>query len=219
MRRRCPPHSALAAEGYLLSHVAASPVVLGVESPRGLKPSRRADSYGAAKAAPLQGEGSGSLLFCWDWWVLVPVALLGSVLAVPYFLTHDFGRIGIALQRGFALVCHQRPERSFWIFGGPIAVCARCLGIYLGAAIGLLIKTSRSIALRLLIAAALINALDAATELAGLHGNWLGVRFVLGMALGSAGALLIWSSMPDVTPAGTGSGIHETSRPRTSVLG
>ena len=30
------------------------------------------------------------------------------------FLTHDT-RIGVALQRGFALVCHQRPERCFWL--------------------------------------------------------------------------------------------------------
>jgi len=196
VRRRGPPHSALAAEGHLLSHVAAPPVVLGFESPQGLKPNRRADSYGAAKAAPFQGEGSGSLLFCWNWWVLVPVALLGSVLAVPYFLTHDFGSAGVALQRGFALVCHQRAERSFWIFGAPVAVCARCVGIYIGAAIGLLVRTSRSIALRLLIAATVINGLDAVAELVGLHGNWMGVRFALGLVLGAAGALLISSSIP-----------------------
>jgi uncharacterized membrane protein len=145
--------------------------------------------------------------------VLVPVALLGSVLAVPYFLTHDFGPVGVALQRGFALVCHQRPERSFWIFGGPVAVCARCLGIYLGATVGLLVRTTRSIALRLLIVATLINALDAVTEVAGLHGNWMGVRFGLGLALGAAGALLISSSISreDTSPAEAGSNIKDSA--------
>jgi len=150
----------------------------------------------AHKAAPLRSGSSGNLLFPWNWWVLVPIALIGAVLVVPYFLTHDFGPVGVALQRGFAVVCHQRPERCFWIFGMPVAVCARCLGIYLGATVGLLVRTSRRIAVRLLIAAAAINLLDASTELAGLHGNWLGVRFALGMVLGTAGALLISASLP-----------------------
>ncbi|MBA7705236.1 hypothetical protein ES703_114060 [subsurface metagenome] len=32
--------------------------------------------------------------------------------------------------------CHQIPERCFSISGKPIAVCARCLGIYLGIVFG-----------------------------------------------------------------------------------
>jgi uncharacterized membrane protein len=35
-----------------------------------------------------------------------------------------------------SLVCHQRPERSFHVAGVQYPVCARCTGIYLGAAIG-----------------------------------------------------------------------------------
>jgi uncharacterized membrane protein len=34
-----------------------------------------------------------------------------------------------------ALVCHQRPDRSFVAAGRPWPVCARCSGIYLGAAL------------------------------------------------------------------------------------
>lgn len=33
-----------------------------------------------------------------------------------------------------SLICHQRPERSFHLWGAQLAVCARCAGIYLGAA-------------------------------------------------------------------------------------
>lgn len=137
------------------------------------------------------GEHSEFRRPAWTWWMLVPLLLAGAALAVPYFLTHGFLTLGLALQRGFALVCHQRPERSFWLFGGSVAVCSRCLGIYLGAALGLLFRTSRTIALRLLIAAAALNLLDATSEWAGLHGNWLAVRFVLGLALGVTGAMLI----------------------------
>ena len=31
-------------------------------------------------------------------------------------------------------LCHQRPERSFRLFGAQMPVCARCAGIYAGAA-------------------------------------------------------------------------------------
>ena len=34
-----------------------------------------------------------------------------------------------------AMVCHQRPERSFHLASTQFPVCARCLGIYLGAAV------------------------------------------------------------------------------------
>jgi uncharacterized membrane protein len=34
-----------------------------------------------------------------------------------------------------ALICHQRPERSFWMWSAQMPVCARCAGIYLGAAV------------------------------------------------------------------------------------
>jgi uncharacterized membrane protein len=131
----------------------------------------------------------------WNWWTLAPLALVAAVVAAPYFLTHGLLAMGLALERGFAIVCHQRPDRSFWIFGAEMAVCSRCLGIYLGAAAGLLFQTSSRIALRLLIAAAALNLLDAMTELTGWHGNWLAIRFALGLLLGATAALLISSSV------------------------
>jgi uncharacterized membrane protein len=131
----------------------------------------------------------------WNRWTLVPTALSLAAVSVPYLLTHRSFYIGFALQHAFALICHQRPERSFWIFGAPVAVCSRCLGIYLGATIGLLFRTSRRVALQSLIAATMVNLADWSTEFAGLHGNWIFVRFFLGLALGAAAALLIASSM------------------------
>ncbi len=37
----------------------------------------------------------------------------------------------------FAPVCHQISERSFFVFGFPLAVCTRCLGIYTGSLLGM----------------------------------------------------------------------------------
>jgi hypothetical protein len=35
-----------------------------------------------------------------------------------------------------SFICHQRPERSFELAGAQLPVCARCLGLYAGAACG-----------------------------------------------------------------------------------
>jgi uncharacterized membrane protein len=156
---------------------------------------------GTAEAAPLHAQTTessefGRLVLHWTWWVMIPVALVSAALGTPYLLNHGFLPIALALQRCFALVCHQRPERSFWIFGAPVAVCARCLGIYVGGTIGLLARTSRRIAFRLLVAAAASNLLDAISESLGFHSNWLDVRFMLGLLLGITAAALVVSSLP-----------------------
>ena len=135
-------------------------------------------------------------------WAIAPLAFACAAAIVPYCIVHHLAAASYALQQGFALVCHQRPERSFWIFGAPVAVCARCLGIYLGAAIGLLLRTSQRLAFRLLLVAASMNLLEALTEVIGLHGNWLEFRFVLGLALGvSAGMLLVSAQVGTTEPS------------------
>src|ERR1700676_5562362 len=100
-------NSALAAEGTRRSN----------RLPPGLKPDSSRSPNGAAKAAPLQNPMFSSATFRWTWCTLLPMTFVAAVIAAPYFLTHGFLALGIALERGFAIVCHQRPERSFWIFG------------------------------------------------------------------------------------------------------
>ena len=134
-----------------------------------------------------------------SWCAIVPAIFAGMAVATP-FLLHSLPALGLALQRGFALVCHQQSQRSFFLFGGSVAVCARCLGTCLGASAGLLVRVPRSLARRWLMAAVAINALDWAAELSGVHGNWVSARFALGFALGVASAMLIASAEATKTP-------------------
>ena len=39
----------------------------------------------------------------------------------------------------FEPICHQLPERCFLVAGEPLAVCARCLGLYCGFWLGLVL--------------------------------------------------------------------------------
>jgi uncharacterized membrane protein len=82
----------------------------GFERPRWFAPTLAGLSTGwavAIGAAPKAGLGSGA----------------GAVAAGLVYL------VG-------AVVCHQRPERSFHIDGVQLPVCARCTGLYLGGALG-----------------------------------------------------------------------------------
>ena len=40
---------------------------------------------------------------------------------------------------GIAFMCHQRPDRSFFIKGKQLPLCARCTGILIGYILGIII--------------------------------------------------------------------------------
>jgi uncharacterized membrane protein len=60
-------------------------------------------------------------------WVALLVA--APVLSAP---------LAAILYAAGAFLCHQLPERSFYLGGFQLPVCARCLGLYGGAALGTL---------------------------------------------------------------------------------
>ena len=66
------------------------------------------------------------------WFVALQLATFASSrpsLPTPVYLL-SFGTYLVG-----SLLCHQRPERSFFLWGSQMPVCARCLGIYAGAAL------------------------------------------------------------------------------------
>ena len=126
---------------------------------------------------------------------LVPIGLACAAIASPWLLKHS---PVLGLRRGFALVCHQRPDRSLVLLGGTVAVCARCLGIYLGVALGALVRVAHQFAMRLFLAVGVINLIDWLAELSGLHGNWMFERFAVGFALGASAAMLVVASAGEV---------------------
>ncbi len=75
----------------------------------------------------------------WSALTLLALLLAASLFAAPWASAHGHTALAQALYDGFAYVCHQIPSRSFHFEGHPLAVCARCTGIYAGFALGVLL--------------------------------------------------------------------------------
>ncbi len=75
------------------------------------------------------------------WTLAVVSAWIGVVFAAPYAEAHGFW-VAPFINRFYHSVCHQMPERSFFCWGHQLAVCHRCLGLYLGFWSGIVILPS-----------------------------------------------------------------------------
>ena len=63
---------------------------------------------------------------------------ISAIFCAPYLKSQSSPLAGF-LYAVFSPTCHQIPSRCFYAFGYPAAVCARCLGIYAGFFLGVLI--------------------------------------------------------------------------------
>lgn len=78
----------------------------------------------------------------WATWACVTgVALLwlGLIAGAPLAAADGREATAFVIYQGLKAVCHQMPERAFWVAGHPLAVCARCFGIYAGFAVAVLL--------------------------------------------------------------------------------
>ena len=100
----------------------------------------------------------------------------------------------------FRMMCHGMVERSLDLFGVPMPICARCVGIYAGLLAGLAVfwllpllreKVMRPIAF----AAVTPLALDGLTQLTGLRESTNPLRIATGVVAGLAFGLWILSAV------------------------
>lgn len=96
-----------------------------------------------------------------------------------------------------ALICHQQAERSLRVSGAPLPVCARCFGLYAGAALGaglslawLLAGRVRGRGRRAALPAVRLAIVVSALPTALL---WLGEY---GLSLSVSGPLRAWGAVP-----------------------
>lgn len=117
--------------------------------------------------------------------------------------------LATAMYTAGAVICHQIPERSFHLAGFQFPVCARCLGVYAGAAVGASIHAlgvliassarwrilSPRAARRVFLVSALPTLLTIGLEWGGVWPGTNVVRAMAGLALGVGGALVVMSAV------------------------
>ncbi len=143
--------------------------------------------------------------------MLAPAVALASIAWLALLIGTPFAPPALAtlMYAVGSVVCHQIPERSFHLGGIQIPVCARCLGIYLGAAAGASVHVlgafaTESIRWRILtpraarrtfIASAVPTLLTVGLEWSGVWRGTNIVRAFAGVALGIGGALVVMSAV------------------------
>lgn len=125
---------------------------------------------------------------------LIALSLVALALAAPWMASHGWILGAWVARHFFSPVCHQDVMRSFWFWGTPAAVCARCLGIYLGAAVGVLARVERRLAMCAFAIMLLVNCADVVAEFVGWHGNLPQARFALGILLGVSISAVVLSA-------------------------
>ena len=133
-------------------------------------------------------------------------ALVSLIVVAPLAAAGGHNGLAFAIYRAFGTMCHQMPERSYFIDGHKFAVCARCTGIYFGFAFTLLlyplIRSLRSTATpprSLLILAALPLAIDFSLTFFGFWENTHTSRLLTGALLGSVSVFYVMPGIVDVS--------------------
>ncbi|HKE58774.1 MAG TPA: DUF2085 domain-containing protein, partial [Pyrinomonadaceae bacterium] len=118
----------------------------------------------------------------------------------------------------FRKLCHQLPERSFFIAGHQFAVCARCTGLYFGFLLAVLfyplvrpLRTTQAPSRRWLFIAAIPMALDVGLNALGVWENTHSSRFVTGLILSVTAVFYILPGVAELSLRG-GVGNKSTSR-------
>ena len=123
----------------------------------------------------------------------VTVLLLVSLIIVaPVAAASGHGELAHGIYGAFGVLCHQMPERSFFIAGHKFAVCSRCTGVYAGFAFTLLLypllrslKRTTTPPRSLLLLAAIPLLVDFSVTFFGFWENTHTSRLLTGALLGS----------------------------------
>jgi uncharacterized membrane protein len=168
-------------------------------------------------------------------WLIIAVgclAITAAIIGAPLALNSGHLFWALPIYRAFSFVCHQIPERSFFIAGHPFAVCARCFGLYAGFTIATIayplvcsLKKADAPPRKWLFIAATPLVIDYALGVFGIWNNTHSSRFITGALLGSVAVFYVMpgllelgrrltrrkpqpatapiSVFPDVLPAGS----------------
>jgi uncharacterized membrane protein len=142
------------------------------------------------------------------WLIIAACALMVLLLIViaPLAAAGNHNLLAFSIYRIFANVCHQLPERSFYLAGHQFAVCARCTGLYAGFTLAVFfyplirpIKTTVSPPRTWLFVAAVPLAVDFSLGFLGIWQNTHTSRLLSGFLLGAASVFYIMPGIAELS--------------------
>ena len=144
----------------------------------------------------MRGRKVAENVLIWGVPVLSGLYFISGVLSGILPLWH-FDSLAVTIRSVFSQLCHQLPERTFYLWGNPLAFCSRCTGFYGGIFVTSLILASRGrgkpIGIYLAIglaAPALIDVIGGVSAILPWPNLW---RCVTGL-VGAAG--VVWFGYP-----------------------
>jgi len=141
-------------------------------------------------------------------WIVVAVitvVMVGLVIGAPLAQASGHQTLALAIYGAFSRLCHQIPERSFFIAGHQFAVCSRCTGLYVGFTLVTLcyplmrsLRRTDAPPRRWLFLAAVPLAIDFALGFFGVWENTHMSRFVTGALLGAVAVFYVIPGLIDL---------------------
>ncbi len=168
-------------------------------------------------------------------WLLVINSMMFVFIALP-FLAPGLAAIGAELPARliytlYSPTCHQLPERSLFLFGHKMAICARCTALYLTFwGVGLLYGLwgllplgrryrSSPLSLRWLLILSLPMIIDGTSQLLGLHTSTNFLRLVTGALVGGGFGLFVYPNLAaGFSEAKFSHGVHGVHRGKNLLL-
>lgn len=142
-------------------------------------------------------------------WVIsavIVLAVFSLIIVAPLAAASGHEDLARGIYGAFGTLCHQRPERSYFIAGHKFAVCSRCTGLYAGFAFTLLLyplfrslKTITTPPRILLLLAALPLLIDFSVTFFGFWENTHTSRLLTGALLGSVTVLYVMPGIVELS--------------------
>jgi len=141
-------------------------------------------------------------------WLLstaVVFAVVSLTVLAPLAAAAGYEELARSIYGGFSAFCHQIPERSYFIAGHKLAICARCTGLYPGFAFTLLayplLRPLRSTDWPppvWLVLAALPMGIDFSLTFLGIWENTHTSRLLTGLLLGGVTVFYVMPGLADL---------------------
>lgn len=142
-------------------------------------------------------------------WLVAAVGslvIISLIIGAPLAMNAGQPFWGLTIYHAFSYVCHQIPERSFFIAGHKFAVCARCTGLYAGFTVATVfypllrsLRQTEAPPRKWLFLAAAPLAIDFALGFFGIWANTHSSRFATGALLGAVSVLYVMPGLMDLS--------------------